>query len=61
MAFVEDGSNFGEERVIFVNLTSMTLSFAKSDPSVHSLQNLLKMSIFVNLSFDLNDPDLCQI
>jgi hypothetical protein len=29
VAFVDDEANLGEERVIFVNLTSMTLTFAK--------------------------------
>jgi hypothetical protein len=56
VAFVEDGANFGEGLpvVIFVNLTSMTLTFAKSDPVVALLgldytcvQNLVKIGPFL--------------
>jgi hypothetical protein len=68
VAFVEDGANLGEEQVIFVNLTSKTLTFAISDPIVARLgldYTCAKLGedghIFVNLTFDLNDLDLCQI
>jgi hypothetical protein len=69
VAFVEDGVNFGEEPAIFVNSTSITLTFAKSDPVVALLgldytcvQTLVQIASFlVNLPFDLNDLDLCHM
>jgi hypothetical protein len=66
VTFVKDGANFGEDVVIFVNLTSMTLTFAISD-TVVALLGLAytcakfgeDRAIFVNLTFDLSDLDLC--